>query len=73
VWKVNSDYTLNKLHAAPAKKPFIAKSVRFCDRGEAVLIFLLESHEVTAYDIQPFRGEMVNYYPNPNRACYVFQ
>jgi hypothetical protein len=38
--------TLNKLHAAPAKKPFIAKCVRFCDPGEAVLVFLLESHEV---------------------------
>ena len=38
--------TLNKLIPTPAKKPYIARSVRFCDQGEAVLVFMLESHEV---------------------------
>lgn len=38
--------SIKELHPPLPKKPFIARSVQFCDRGEAVLVFYLESHEM---------------------------
>jgi hypothetical protein len=44
-----ADRCLDFLERLPinfVRKPLIARSVEFCDRGEVVVVFYLESHEV---------------------------
>jgi hypothetical protein len=38
--------TLNALPASPPSRPFLAKNVLFSDRGETIMVFYLESHEM---------------------------
>ncbi|RDB22826.1 hypothetical protein Hypma_010168 [Hypsizygus marmoreus] len=43
-----------KLLKSTPKRPFIPRSVAFFDRGKNVLVCFLESHEITAYEIDPW-------------------
>ena len=38
--------TIRPLHPLTERIPVISRSVQFADRGESVLVFYLESHEV---------------------------
>lgn len=38
--------TLNEVDCPAAAIPYLAKSVQFCDNGNSVIVFYLESHEM---------------------------
>jgi hypothetical protein len=47
-WLVCPD-SIMQSHSPVFKRPYIARSVQFCDSGEVVLGFYLESHEMYVY------------------------
>ncbi|OBZ68261.1 hypothetical protein A0H81_12041 [Grifola frondosa] len=54
VWKVTGTGSLTDLVKSDPRGVYIAKSVRFCDKGASIVVFYLESHEVVCHSIEPW-------------------
>ncbi|EPS96446.1 hypothetical protein FOMPIDRAFT_112900 [Fomitopsis schrenkii] len=46
VWRVDDKGALSPMVNEPARRPFIGRTIHFCDEGASVLFTQLESHEV---------------------------
>ncbi|KLO04551.1 WD40 repeat-like protein [Schizopora paradoxa] len=54
VWKISDVGSLVPIKEDPVQKPVVAKNVTFIDDGASVVVFYLESHEISCYAVEPW-------------------